>query len=152
MAESYYFHKIDVKDNFKKVVEDIFADEDIYNDLKTDVYVIANKKQERTSFPCIYIDVISVSNADRMNSSTSIQRYSDFTISFDIYSKTLKKYAQDDAVTRMAEYLVSGIQKKYNCLVLEMQQPLPNLDRTVSREQVRFSGTLDNLDNNIYSN
>lgn len=152
MTDSYYFHKIDVKNNFKKVVEDIFNNEDIYNDLKTDVYVIANKKQDRTSFPCIFIDIMSVSSVERMNTSTSIQRFSDFTISFDIYSKTLKKYAQDDAATKIAEYLIDGIQKTYNCLVLEMQQPLPNLDRTVSREQVRFSGTLDNLDNNIYSN
>lgn len=151
MAKSYYFHKIDIKSNFKQVVDDIFSDTTIYEDLQTDVYTIANKKQERTTFPCIYIDVVSVESAYDMDSSTSIQRYSDFTISFDIYSKNLKKYAQDDAVARIAEYLIDGLQQKYNCLVLEYDRPLPNLDRTVSREQVRFTGTMDNSSNFIYS-
>lgn len=148
----YYFKELESKDTFKKDLEEIFSNKDVYNELGTEVYIIANGKRENTTFPCIYIDFGPNSAAERHSSNTEIQHYTDFTLSFDIYSKELEKYTQDDAVIRISEILIHGIQRKYHSLLMTLNQPLPNLDSTVSRKQVRFEGTMDNKENFIYTN
>lgn len=150
-TQNYYFKSLEVKDTFKNVLEDIFIEDNVYADLGTEVFIISRRKKEKPTFPCIYIDTNSSENT-RYASSTSIHRMSDFTLIFDIYSKDLENYSQDDAVEKIAEVLTNGIQRKYHCLRQTLNQPLPNLDETVSRWQVRFEGTMDNSNNFIYSN
>lgn len=147
----YYFKELETKEAFKFDLEEIFSKADVYLDLGVEVYPIADGKKEKTTFPCIYIDISNSANASRYASSTEIQRYTDFTLTFDIYSKDLEKYTQDQAVAKIAEILINGIQRKYHSLILTLNQYLPNLDETVSRKQVRFEGTMDNKDNFIYS-
>lgn len=150
-TQNYYFHTLEVKDTFKRDLEEIFQQQDNYDDLGTEVYIIARAKKEKTTFPCIFIDAYSNQNTS-YDSSTSIHRMSDFTLTFDIYSKDLTNYNQEDAVERIAEILTYGIQNKYKCLRQTLNQPVPNLDTTVSRWQVRFEGVIDNENNVIYSN
>lgn len=151
-TNQYYFKELDVRDTFKNDLEDIFLTDEVYTELGTEVYIITGGKQELTTFPCIFVDITNSSVTTRYSSNTEIQRLSNFTISFDIYSKDLDKYNQDDAVIKIAEILVDGIQKKYHSLVMTLNQALPNLDTTVSRKQVRFEGVMDNKSNFIYSN
>lgn len=151
VANTQYFHKLDVRDAFKKSLDKIFADKNIYDELGCEVYIVGRKKKSKPTFPCIFIDFPQNSTARQYSSSTEIQGYTSFTISFDIYSKELKNYTQDDAVARIAEILIDGLQKQYFNLQLTLDQPLPNLDDTISREQVRFEGVYDNANNQIYS-
>lgn len=151
-SNKYYFKELDVRDTFKQDLEDIFSDPEVYNELDAEVYIIASGRKDSTTFPCIYIDIINSSVAQPYSSNTEIQMFTNFTVSFDIYSKNLEKYNQDDAVIRIAEILVKCIQKKYHSLLMTLNQPLPNIDPTVSRKQVRFEGVIDNKDNFIYSN
>lgn len=145
----YYFKELEVRNAFKYDLYDIFSD--VYDELGTEVYIIAGQKKEKTTFPCIYIDITTSSTAERYSSNTEIQHFTDFTITFDIYSKELEKYNQDDAVIKISEILINGLQRKYHSLVLTLNQPLPNLDTTVSRKQVRFEGVMDNKENCIYT-
>lgn len=147
-----YFHTLDVRNAFGADIEEIFSNEDIYDELGTEIYVISSPRQDSTTFPCIYVDIINPTTSTQYSSNTEIQGYSNFTVSFDIYSKELETYNKDDAVMRISEYLINGIQKKYHCLTLSLNQALPNIDATVSRWQVRFTGVMDNRDNLIYSN
>ena len=151
MQNTQYFHKSDIRDTFRKDLEEIFGTQEIYDKLGAEVYIVKQDKKQKTTFPCIYIDFPQVSANTRYSSSSAIQGYTNFTISFDIYSKDLKNIGQDDAVEQIAEILIDGLQRKYFNLTLAMDQPLPNLDETVSREQVRFSGVYDNAKNAIYS-
>lgn len=151
-TNKYYFKELGVRDAFKQDLEDIFSEPEIYNELGTEVYIIGSGKQELTTFPCVYVDIPNSSVAPRYSSNTEIQRLTTFTVSFDIYSKDIEKYNQDDAVIRIAEILIHGIQKKYHSLTMTLNQALPNLDATVSRKQVRFEGVMDNKNNFIYSN
>lgn len=151
-TNKYYFKELDVRETFKQDLEDIFLTDEVYEELGTEVYIIASGRHDQTTFPCIYIDITNSSTAPAYSSNTEIQGYSNFTVSFDIYSKDMEKYKQDDAVIRIAEILINGIQKKYHSLILTLNQQLPNLDNTVSRKQVRFEGVMDNRSNFIYSN
>lgn len=151
MGNTQYFHKLDVKDTFKESLEEIFLDEEVYNELGTEVYIIGRRQKQLPTYPCIFIDFPQNSVNTRYSSSSEIQGYTNFTISFDIYSKDLNNYTQDDAVEKIAEILIDGLQKKYFNLTLTLDQPLPNLDETISREQVRFEGVYDNSNNSIYS-
>lgn len=151
-TNKYYFKELGVRDTFKKDLEDIFSEPEIYNELGEEVYIIGSGKQESTTFPCIYVDITNSSNSTRYSSNTEVQRLTNFTVSFDIFSKDIERYNQDDAVIKIAEILIHGIQKKYHSLVMTLNQPLPNLDSTVSRKQVRFEGIMDNKNNFIYSN
>ena len=151
-TNKYYFKELGVRDTFKQDLEEIFSETEIYDELGTEVYIISSGKQESTTFPCIYVDITNSSTAPRYSSNTEIQRLTTFTVSFDIYSKDLEKYNQDDAVIKIAEILIQGIQKKYHSLIMTLNQALPNLDSTVSRKQVRFEGVMDNKNNFIYSN
>lgn len=146
-----YFHLLETRNAFKNDIEEIFANTDIYSVLKTEVYTLSGVNQQPTSFPCIYIDITDSNANTRYSSSTQIQRYTDFVLTFDIYSKDLKKLNQDDSVATISEILISELQKKYHSLRMTLNRPLPNLDQTVSRWQVRFEGTMDNETNNIYS-
>ena len=148
----YYFKELDVRNAFIDDAKAIFADNDVIDKLGTEVYIVSGTKKERTTFPCIYVDITNHSNAERYASNTEIQRYTDFTITFDIYSKELDQYNQDDAVIVISEILIEKIQNKYHSLILTLNQQLPNLDQTVSRKQVRFEATMDNEFNLIYSN
>lgn len=147
----YYFKELDIRNAFRKDVEEIFADNDVIDKLGTDVYVVSGTKKEKTTFPCIYVDVTNSSVAERHSSNTEIQHYTDFTITFDIYSKELDQYNQDDAVIVISEILIEKIQNKYHSLIITLNQQLPNLDQTVSRKQVRFEGVMDNKENFIYT-
>ena len=152
MGNTQYFHKLQVKEAFRISLEDIFGKNEIYDELGTEVYIIARNKKQMPTFPCIFIDFPQNSTSSEYSTSSEIQGYTNFTVSFDIYSKDLKNYTQDDAVERIAEILIDGLQKKYFNLRLTLDQPLPNLDETISREQVRFEGVYDNAENAIYSN
>ena len=142
---------LDVRNAFKKEVEDIFSNRQVYNSLQSEVFVLSGVNQQPTSFPCIYVDISDSNASQRYSSSTQIQRYTDFTLTFDIYSKDLKKLNQDDAVIKISEILIKNFQQKFHCLIMQLNRPLPNLDQTVSRWQIRFDGTYDNETNNIYS-
>lgn len=146
-----YFHLLETRNAFKQDVDSIFSVSAVFNELKTEVYTLSGVNQQPTSFPCIYIDITDSSINNSYSSSTQIQRYTNFVVTFDIYSKDLKKLNQDDAVATISEYLISGLQKKYHSLRMTLNRPLPNLDITVSRWQVRFEGTMDNENYNIYS-
>lgn len=149
-TNKYYFKELDVRNTFKQDLEDIFLTDEVFDDLGTKVYIITENKQA-TTFPCILVSVSGNSNATNYASNTEIQRFTNFTLSFDIYSKELETYSQDDAVIKIAEILVHGIQQKYHSLIMTLNQPLPNLDASVSRKQVRFEGVMDNMNNTIYS-
>lgn len=151
-TNKYYFKELEVRDTFKNDLEDIFLTDEVYEELGTEVYIIASGKQQATTFPCIYIDIIGSSTSSQYSTNTEIQGYTNFTVSFDIYSKDLEKYNQEEAVIRISEILINGLQNKYHCLIMTLNQQLPNLDSTVSRKQVRFEGVMDNRDNLIYSN
>ncbi len=147
----YYFHTLDVREAFRADAEEIFSNEQIYEELGCEVYVLAGSNKKSTSFPCIYTEITNAPTASEHSSNTEIQRFTDFTLTFDIYSKDLEAYNQDDAVVRLSEILVQNLQKKYHSLTVTLNQPLPNMDQTVSRWQVRFRGTFDNGNNFIYS-
>lgn len=146
-----YFHELEVRDAFRKDVEQIFSNREIKKQLGASIYVISGTKKEDTTFPCIYVDILLPSVAEEYSSNTEIQHFTNFTISFDIYSKELDKYNQGDAVIAISQILINGIQRKYHSLTMTFNQPLPNLDQTVSRKQVRFRGVMDNKENFIYS-
>ena len=148
---NYYFHTLEVRDAFRQDIETIFSDSDVYRDLGCEVYVLSGSNKKSTSFPCIYTDITNAPTASEHSSNTEIQRFTSFTLTFDIYSKDLDSYDQDDAVTHISEILVEKLQNKYQSLTLTLNQPLPNMDQTVSRWQVRFRGMYDNSNNFIYS-
>ena len=47
MANTQYFHKLDVRDAFKKSLDEIFADKDIYDELGCEVYIVVQKHVSR---------------------------------------------------------------------------------------------------------
>lgn len=147
----YYFHELEVRKAFKHDLEMIFSDYDVYEELGAEVYIIADSKQEKTTFPCIYVDISNSSVNRAYSSNTEIQHFTDFTVAFDIYSKELDNFSQDEAVVRIGEILINGLQRKYHSLTMTLNQWLPNLDSSISRKQIRFEGVMDNKENFIYS-
>ena len=67
-------------------------------------------------------------------------------ISFDDFG-TADQYSTSEQVQQFTSF-----QQKYNLLIMSSNRPLPNIDDTIARRQITFTGTINNANHMIYSN
>lgn len=153
LNESLYFKETDFIDTIEKDVTEIFSSEEAISLFDTQIYVSSDFDAISDSliFPCVFIDIESSSANLTHAVASQAQQYSDFILTFEIYSKQVKDITPAKATKLIAEFLIKNLQQKYNLFVLSSNRPLPNLDITISRRMVSFRGTINNQTFMVYS-
>ena len=65
--------------------------------------------------------------------------------------KELNDLSLQKSSTAISEYIIKNFQLKFGCMILTQNKRLPNIDMTVARRIVTFSGKINNQTNQIYS-
>jgi len=148
----YIFNELDFMKAIKTDIEEIFAEDIIYNIIGKEVIVKTSINNTDTNFPCIFIRTFNCASAIRYSTVEQGQQFSDLTLEFDCYSKEFSDYTRDEAITFIKQTLIQGFCDKYPLINLTFDEFMPNLDILVARRIVRFTCTIDNRYNKIYSN
>lgn len=147
-----YFNELDTSDLFVDEIERIFEQEEVIKDLDCSVTIYSefDDKVSNLSLPCILISITSPSTEERYSTFDNRQFATRFTLSCEIYSNNISKYSRKRAVTRIGDILNEYLTSKYNNFSVSSTS-LPNIDTNIARKLYRFSGTLENKNNYLYS-
>lgn len=122
-----------------------------YDELETEVEVSEEEKQEPT-FPCVIVDILNPISAERHIDSGGTYNYIDFSINCDIYAQETEELSAKKFVQKLSQILIEGLTKKYNTLVVTRNKAVPSLYDETKRITTTFRGTLDKIENILYSN
>jgi hypothetical protein len=130
----------------------IFLLDDIKNHLKTltynyDVTVRPSNSKLTPTYPLITIDEIDNSVKQSIN---GVEKYSRVTYQIDIYSKDMYPSSALTVLKSLASTVSDEIQTYYGLLRQNMTIMPDVNDETVTRMTMRFTGTLDPINEVIY--
>ncbi len=142
------FEEIAFRNQFKKCIEEIFAEN--YDTINSAVEVFTENDQEPT-YPCCLISILNPLSADRHSDSDGTYNFIDFTLNCELYSMQLDDYSKKDAIIKLSQILINGILSKFGTFSVTRNQDVP-FQSNVARRVVSFAGTLDTNKNIIYNN
>ena len=151
---SLYFQESEIIKKFEDDLNEIFSTEEAIElfgstiEIRSEYDDISND----LSFPCILISFDDFGTADEYSTSEQVQQFTSFVLLFEIFAKGIKELTPTATIRLISEYLTKHFQQKYKLLVMSSNRPLPNIDDTIARRQITFTGTINNANHMIYSN
>ena len=150
---SLYFQESEIIKKFEDDLIEIFSTDEAMElfgtsfEIRSEYDDISND----LSFPCILISFDDFGTAETYSTSEQVQQFTSFVLLFEIYAKGIDDKTPTATIRLISEYLTRKFQEKYNLLIMSSNRPLPNIDDTIARRQITFTGTLNNQNHMIYS-
>ena len=151
---SCYFKENDILETFEEFIKDLFAKDEaktLFPNVDFSFSTEYDYVADSVSLPAIFITIDDAVNDNGNSNSSQIQQYTRFSVSFEIFTKELNDLSLQKSSTAISEYIIKNFQLKFGCMILTQNKRLPNIDMTVARRIVTFSGKINNQTNQIYS-
>lgn len=146
-----FFKELVFKSNVAKILNNFFKKEEVINEIGKEVLFKTQKNKNLPTYPCVFISIINNTNNTKYATPEDGQRYTDLIIQFEVFSKELPNYTKEDATTLVGEKLIEGFCTELSLVDVTLNQPMPNIDETISRRMIQISCTIDNYENKIYA-